>query len=195
MTLSELIHLFRQKNSLTFEELGQAAGVSKTTASRWESGDIKRLSPENKAKLSQLFDIDVDDYLSNHFFKPVLGEVKAGYDMFASQNILGYEEVTKREADQGDYYLKVKGNSMIGSRIYDGDLIYVQSTHSVENGEIAVVLINGDEATVKKVQRKDELFILEATNPDVENRYFSPLDIAELPVQIIGRVLKVNFKL
>ena len=58
----------------------------------------------------------------------------------------------------------------------------------MNNGDIGVVLI-GDEVTVKRVLRKDRVLILEAANPDVETRYFSPKEIRELPVQIIGRVI------
>ncbi len=115
--------------------------------------------------------------------------------MYAEENIMGYEEVSEDEGRQGDFYLRVSGDSMVNARICDGDLLYVKSCSDVESGQIAIVLIGDNEATVKRVIKKDHLLILEAANPNVENRYFNEKDIEELPVRIIGRVLynKVRF--
>lgn len=84
---------------------------------------------------------------------------------------------------------------MVNARICDGDLLYVKACNDVESGQIAIVLIGNEEATVKKVIKKDHILILEAANPKVENRYFDEKDIEELPVRIIGKVLynKVKF--
>ena len=90
-------------------------------------------------------------------------------------------------AKKGDYFLRIQGDSMEGSHIYDGDLVYVQKCDVVEDGKIAVVLI-GDEATVKKVRYKKNLMILEASNPKYEPKYFTPQEIEEIPVRILGRV-------
>ena len=109
--------------------------------------------------------------------QPILGYVKAGYDLFANENLLGYEEVSAREAAQGDYYLRVQGDSMTGSRIYDGDLVYVKSCSDVENGDIAVVLLNHSEVTIKKILKKEHTVILMATNPVVEPRVFTQEEI------------------
>ena len=76
---------------------------------------------------------------------------------------------------------------MEGSHIYDGDLVYVQKCDVVEDVKIAVVLI-GEEATVKKVRYKKNLMILEASNPKYEPKYFTPQEIEEIPVRILGRV-------
>lgn len=192
MTLQELITIFRARHNLSLEEVGDAVGVSRSTVSRWETGVIKKISLEKQERLSHLFKINVPDYLDYHFFKPVLGVVRAGYDLLAHQDIIGYEEVSKREYDQGDYFLKVVGDSMTGSRIYDGDLIYVKKTREIVSGDIAVVLIQGDEATVKRVILKDNLMILEATNPDYPTRYYNPEEVMMLPVEIIGKVLNVR---
>lgn len=192
MKLSELITVFRTRDQLSLETIGDAVGVSKSTVSRWETGVIKKISLEKQERLSDLFSIDVPEYLEHHFFKPVLGVVKAGYDLLADQNLISYEEVSKREYDQGDYFLEVKGDSMVGARIHDGDLIFVKHTAVLASGDIGVVLINGDEATVKRVVMKDDLLILESANPDYETRYFNEDDVMNLPVTIIGKVLNVR---
>ena len=81
---------------------------------------------------------------------------------------------------------------MIGSRIFEDDLILVQQTTDVNSGELGIVMINGDEATVKRVIKKENLLILESSNPQYETRYFTAKEVEALPVQIIGRVLKVK---
>lgn len=194
MKLCELITYYRSVNGLSLEAVGDYVGVAKSTIKRWESGESKNIPQAKLEKLSQLFDIDVNTFLNGQV-KPILGYVKAGYDLFAQENLLGYEEVTKKEAAQGDYYLKVQGDSMIGSRISDGDLVYVKSCKDVENGDIGVVLIDDQEVTIKKVIKKEHSLILMATNPAYEPRIFSEEEILTRRVQIIGKVLhsKIQF--
>jgi repressor LexA len=119
---------------------------------------------------------------------PVLGFVKGGYDLFAEENYIGEEEASLSDCKSGDYYLQVTGNSMNGVGIMDGSLVLVQQTGQLNSGEIGVVMID-QEVTVKKVIFKKNMMILEAANPDVDNRYFSSDEIQNLPVRIIGRVI------
>ena len=84
---------------------------------------------------------------------------------------------------------------MTGSRIYDGDLVYVKSCSNVESGAIAVVLLEYNEVTIKKILKKENTVILMATNPTVEPRVFTRQEIEEGQMQIIGKVLhsKIRF--
>ena len=66
--------------------------------------------------------------------KPILGTAKAGYGLFAEENILGYEEVSEKDNHHGDYFLKVTGDSMSGAKIHDGDLVYVKQCSDVNSG-------------------------------------------------------------
>lgn len=194
MKLSELIRYYRAVNSLSLEAIGDYVGVAKSTVKRWESGESKNIPDAKIDKLSELFGINVPAYLHDQV-KPILGYVKAGYDLFASENLLGYEEVTMKEAKQGDYYLKVQGDSMIGSRIYDGDLVYVQSCSDVDSGDIGVVLLDQSEVTIKKVIKNDHSIILMATNPKYEPKIYEYDELEKGALQIIGRVLhsKIQF--
>ena len=119
---------------------------------------------------------------------PLLVYAKAGYDLFAEENYLGEEETTLKERENGDYYLRITGNSMSGIGIMDGSLVLVRQCDSIASGKIAVIMID-QEVTVKRVIYKKGMMILEAANPDVESRYFTPQEIKELPVKIIGQVL------
>ncbi|MDE8256448.1 helix-turn-helix transcriptional regulator [Erysipelothrix rhusiopathiae] len=67
MTLQELVSIFRARHELSLEEVGDAVGVSKSMVSRWEAGIIKKISLEKQERLSDLFKINVTDYLVYHF--------------------------------------------------------------------------------------------------------------------------------
>jgi len=197
MELKDLISNYKRKYQLTNTEIANRVGVTKATVSRWVSGDVKRVQGETMERLTKLFGYDVDMVLNGQlieFNKPVLGYVKAGYDMFAEENYLGMEKVTADEEDKGDYFLQVVGDSMIGDGIVDGSLAYVLRCQDVPSGTVAVVLIGDDEVTIKRVIKKDKVIILESSNPQVANRYFSANEVDQLPVQIIGKVVYVKTK-
>lgn len=191
MTLQEIIQEYKEKTGASDSEIARRVGVTRSTTSRWSKGEIRRVSPEVLERLSELVGYNVEPALKGMDISvkiPVLGYVKAGYDLFAQENYIGEEEVSLSERKKGDYYLKVTGDSMNGIGILDGSLVLVKQCHNVENGHIGVVLI-GDEVTVKRIVYKDRMLILEAANPDVANRYFTPKEVKELPVQIIGQVI------
>lgn len=120
---------------------------------------------------------------------PVLGRIPAGTPVEAAENILDYIEVPVSEVKNGEYfYLEVKGDSMTGSRIYEGDRVLVRRQSDVENGEIAVVRVNYEAATLKKVKKIGSQIILYPDNPKYE-----PLIIKEDGAEIIGKVVKVEF--
>ena len=173
-------------------------GVTKSAVSKWLSGQVKKVKPETMERISELVGYDIAPILKGHvvsFKKPILGYVKAGYDLFREQQYLGYEEVNASENLQGDYFLQVVGDSMIGDGIMEGSLAYVKQCSQVANNSIAVVAIGDDEVTIKRVIQRPEVFILEASNPNVKARYFTYEEVESLPVRIIGKVLyvKTNF--
>lgn len=191
MNLQEIIQDFKERTRMSDAEIARRTGVSRSTAARWSNGSIKRINGDTVNKLSQLVGYNIVPVLKGmdpSVKLPVLGYVKAGYDLFAEENYLGEEEVSAQEAHKGNYYLKVSGDSMIGAGILDGSLVLVQQTDYLESGTIGVVLI-GDEVTVKRVVYKDRLMILEAANPDVHPRYFTQKEIDTTPVRILGRVI------
>jgi len=191
MELKELIREYKQKTGVSDSEIARRAGVTRSTVARWMSGEIRKVSAETMENLSSMVGYNIEPLLMGMDIAvklPVLGYVKAGYDLFAEESYLGEEEASLQERRRGDYYLKVTGNSMQGEGIMDGSLVLVKKCDAVESGTISVVLI-GPEVTVKKVLYKDSMMILEAANPDVENRYFSAQEVRSIPVQILGRVL------
>ena len=195
MQLKELLIQYEIQNDLSHLDVANKVGVSLSTYYRWINGESTKLKRNTIERLSNVLECDIDSVIEDtNRIKPIIGKVKAGYDLIAQQDIEGYVELGKADAQKGDYFLRVKGDSMEGSHIYDGDLLYVQICSEVPSGSIAVVLI-GDEATVKKVKYKNDLMILEASNPKYEARYFTAQEVETIPVRIIGivRFVRTDF--
>ena len=126
---------------------------------------------------------------------PVLGEVAAGLPMYAEENIIDYEELSPDIAREGDelFGLRIKGRSM-EPRMLDGDVVIVRKQEDVDNGDIAVVLVNGDSATVKKIKKGPDGVMLIPNNPAFEPMFYSNDDIQSLPVAILGKVVELRGK-
>ena len=126
---------------------------------------------------------------------PILGVIQAGEPIMAYQNVIGYEYLPYDIVKSDRYFgLKVIGDSMNNSRIHDGDIVLVRSQEEVENGEIAVVLVNGENATIKKFFKTDAMITL---MPDSSNKEHYPkfFDITKNEVRILGKVIKVIISL
>lgn len=123
---------------------------------------------------------------------PVLGYIAAGNPICADEHV---EEWTKipnlwNVKEKDVFILKVKGDSMIGSRIYEGDRVVVKVTDHVENGEIAVVNVDGYEATLKRVKKTENgQVILFPDNPK-----YDPIFITNENARIVGKVIQVMFE-
>lgn len=191
MNFKEYLKKYKEKMGVSNEYIASQLGVNRSTVTRWLKGDTKVTNPEVIEKLSFILGVDVASLINSEerYEKPVLGEVKAGYDLLIDENFEGYEQVTQDDYYRGDFFLRVVGDSMSGAHIHDGDLLYVKKCNDVPSGTIAVVLINRCEVTVKKVIKKEGLLILEPANPSVDVRYYSQEEVESLPVEIIGKAL------
>ena len=128
---------------------------------------------------------------------PVLGRVAAGIPIEAIENIEDYEEryISALE-DPRDYFaLRIVGHSM-EPRIWNGDVVIVHKQDDVDSGQIAVVLVNGDDATVKQLKKSSSGITLIGLNPTVYSPHFYTADeVISLPVRILGLVVEVRGKL
>jgi SOS regulatory protein LexA len=134
----------------------------------------------------------IDDNRHPILHVPVLGFIAAGQPILANEHIEEWTEIPNmwNLKEQEAIVLKVKGDSMIGSRIFEGDKVVVKLQQDVENGEIAVVNINGDEATLKRVKKTENgQVILYPDNPKYE-----PTFITNESARIIGKVIQVMFE-
>ena len=125
---------------------------------------------------------------------PVLGRVQAGVPIEAIEDVLEYEEITPEMASTGEFFaLAVRGDSM-EPRMREGDIVIVKKQHDVDSGEIAVVIVNGYDATVKKVIKRENGLVLQPTNPNHDIMFFTPEEVRELPVEVVGRVVELRAK-
>lgn len=122
---------------------------------------------------------------------PVLGKVKAGYNYLAEENVVGYESIDDVSNPEEYYALQVTGDSM-EPLFSDGDIAIVHKQDDFESGNTCIVLINGDEATVKKVVRMEDGIDLIAMNPYYPVRHFSSEEMKKIPVKIIGKVVEAR---
>lgn len=116
---------------------------------------------------------------------PILGTIACGTPILAQQDIIGYEYLLPGE--NITFCLKAKGDSMINARIFDGDIVYIHQQPDVENGEIAAVQIDGEEATLKRVYHIDGSVILRAENPNYKDMIFSKKDKKD--ICILGKAI------
>lgn len=191
MELKEIIKEYKNRYHMNNKELAEQFGVSHNTVCRWLRGEIKNLQDDTAQRMSSIMGFDVQSFLQGTVVdlkKPVLGMVKAGYDMFLDQDYLGEEIVSSEEYKSGDFFLKVKGDSMKDSGIIEGSLVYVKATNVVRNGDIAVVCVD-DEVTIKFYEkRKDEIALI-PSNPSYETKVFNTKDESKHNIKIIGKVL------
>lgn len=121
---------------------------------------------------------------------PIIGTIPAGKPALAVEHIEEWTEIPNmwNLKDGEVFVLNVKGDSMINSRIYEGDRVIVKIQQDVENGEIAVVNVNGEDATLKRVKKINGQVILYPDNPNYE-----PIFITNENARIIGKVIQVMF--
>lgn len=126
---------------------------------------------------------------------PVLGRVVAGIPIEAIEEVIDWEEIPQRLAASGKFFaLRVCGHSM-EPRILEGDVVIVRQQEDVDSGDIAIVMVNGDEATVKRVKKQEDGITLIATNTSVyEPHFYSNQEIRDLPVRILGKVVELRGK-
>jgi len=117
---------------------------------------------------------------------PLVGRVAAGVPVLAFENLEGYIKVDANIAGGSEVFsLKVKGESMVGAGMLDGDYVLVEAKKTAINGEIVVVRI-GDEATVKEFRKKGIRVRLVPHNPEFETLELHPGDDFEILGKVIG---------
>lgn len=127
---------------------------------------------------------------------PLLGKVPAGVPIEAIEEILGYEEIPASMLNNGDNYfaLKIDGDSMFPD-YKTGDIIIIKQQPDCNSGDDCIVMVNGDDATFKRVVKQEKSIILKPLNNEYEPYYFNEYEIMTKPVKIIGVAIEVRRKL
>lgn len=200
--LGKRLHDLRRARGLTLSEVAEAIGTSKQTISRYEKEIITNIPKEKIEQLARVLSVTPAELMgweSEALYEryenlspmggkriPILGEIACGKPIFAEEEHESYMCVG--EDTTADFCLRAKGDSMIGARIFDSDIVFIQKTSSVENGEIAAVIV-GDEATLKRVYYYPEKqkLILSPENPKYEPLVFIGSELED--IQILGRAV------
>ena len=196
------IRLLRKEANMTQQELASKLFVSQQAVGKWERGEATP-NPETIVAMSKIFGVSADTILGESApplstggsWVPVLGDVAAGIPIEAVENIVDYEEIDTAMASNGKYYgLRIKGSSM-EPRIREGDVVIVRQQEDADTGDTAVVLVNGESATVKRIKKEPDggLWLL-PNNPAYDPQHYSPAEVAEEPVRIIGKVVALRGK-
>lgn len=194
------LKLLRKQYGLSQADVGKVFHASQNTISQWESG-TRKPSYEVIQEIARYFNVTVDYILGNDSPNgkgvkiPVLGKVQAGIPIEAIEEIADYEEISEDMATKGDYFgLVIRGDSM-QPRMLDGDVIIVRQQEDVDNGDVAVVLVNGNDATVKKIKKTELGIQLIPYNPAFDIIFYTNDEIENLPVRIMGKVVELRGKL
>lgn len=190
----------RQAKHMTQTDVANYIGLTQGAYSNWERGETK-IDGVQLSRLAELFEVSVDyllgktDIPGNKYIRiPVLGRVAAGIPIDAIEEVIDWEDISAEAAGDGEYFgLQIKGHSM-EPKISDGDVVIVRRQPDVDSGDIAVVLVNGDDATVKRIKKSPQGVTLIPSNPAYEPMYYSNEEIESLPVQILGRVVELRAK-
>lgn len=206
MDLYERIESLCKQNGVNITEMCKNSGVTRSKLTDLKMGRIKSLSTGTLSKIADYYDVTVDyllgkteksadnvDALGKFGIFPisykkfrVLGEIACGEPIYADED---RETVILANSNiDADFCLYAKGDSMIGARIMDGDIVFIKQCSMVQNGEIAAVIIE-DEATLKRVYYYPEKtkIVLNAENPKYEPLVYIGEELES--VRILGKAV------
>lgn len=207
MNIGNRIKRKRLENNLTLEELGKKADVSRATMQRYESGKITNIPSDRIERISEALGVspafimgwedennepileNIPGIITPIKMKriPILGTISCGKPIFADQNYDGYFMIDTN-LPEADFVLKAKGDSMIEANIFEGDFVFFRKQRDVDNGTIAAVLID-EEATLKRVNKSNDMLILQPCNKNYEPLIYSKDD--DKNIVILGQMVGV----
>lgn len=193
--MGEQIKKRRMEMGFTQEELGEKLGLQKSAIAKYENGRVENIKRSVIKKMSEVLNCSPSyllgiDTVTHAQRIPVYGRVAAGIPIEAIENISDWEEIPA--SWQGNYSgLKVKGDSMV-PMIQDGDVLIVKNQNDAESGDIVIAIVNGEDATVKKLLKQGNGIVLQPLNPAYEPKYFTKENQETIPVTIWGKVIEIR---
>lgn len=203
------IKALREDNGLTQEEFGKSLSLGSSTVPKWERGLIVRPRPSMLNVIARMYEVSVDDLVSENGYYaktrglerggepkpsatslPMAGAAHAG-DPSQVFEVEGEEQWCPPEyAREGNFYVRVTGDSM-NNCLMDGQCALIDTHSEVGSGDIALVKVNGDDATIKRVKLMDGMVVLEpdSTNPAHRRRIIDGTDPDSPDVRLIGKVV------
>ena len=191
----EKLRSLRKERNMTQVDLAKALGLDKSSIAKYESAGIIP-SVETLQKIAAFFNVSIDYLLNAQLYDinnivnvEIIGTVVAGRDGIATYEFLGVSQAININDKEEYKYLKVRGDSM-SPQIMEGDLALVRLQSDVDSGDLAVVVIDGEEGVMKKIQKTENSISLISFNPMYETRVFVGKDMAK--IRIFGKVVKVE---
>lgn len=201
MSIGDRIKRRRQEIGLTVDQVAEKIGKNRATVYRYESSEIEKFPIDILSPLAEAlrttpaylmgWEESIGTSLPANIIPmpemrkiPLVGTIACGEPILAQENIEEYISIPKDLA--GDFALTCRGDSMINARIFDGDIVYIRQQDTVENGEIAAVLIDG-EATLKRFKRLSDRIILSPENPMYDPLVFRNEEMNT--VRILGKAV------
>lgn len=219
MTLGEIIKKYRSIHNLSMDAFSEKSGISKAYISLLEKNrhpktgkpiapsiqSIKQAADGMDMDFNTLFsmidgDVKISD--SGSYKKRtakgvvinVLGRVAAGIPIEAIEDVIDTEEISEEMAKTGEFFgLQIHGDSM-EPKFSDGDVVIVRKQNDAESDDIVIAMVNGDDATCKRLKKYKDGIALISTNPTYDPMYFSKEEIETKPVRILGRVVELRAK-
>ncbi len=194
----KIVERLCMSKGISITKLSEELGLSSSVVTGWKNGAAPRKS--TLKKIADYFGVSPDYLLGDSpksnkgVMIPLLGTVPAGIPIEAIENVLDYEEISSDLAATGEFFaLLVQGDSM-SPNLIDGDVVVIRQTPDVESGCVAIVLVNGSDATIKRLQKHEHGITLLPDNPMFKPIFFTEKEIAELPVVVIGQVVELRRK-
>lgn len=202
---SKNINYYINQSGKQQKEIAKDLGYNPTTFNTWCVGKIIP-SAGKVQKIADYFGIGKSDLLDDKSLLlgksrtigitiKVLGRVAAGLPIEAVENIIDTEEISEDMAKNGEYFgLQIHGDSM-EPRMYEGDVVIVRHQDDAESGDIVIAMINGNDATCKRLTKYASGIALASLNTKYEPMMFTNQEIIDKPVRIIGKVVELRGKL
>lgn len=201
MTFGKRLRALRNKKDITQADLAKVLGLGESTISFYESNK-REPDREKLLAIASYFNITTDELLGRDIPTllpesfplpiekipiPILGTAPCGPSDTAIQEILGYMYIDNRTAMQGEHFgLYARGDSMIPT-ISPGDRVVIRKQSTVDNGQVAVILIDKEETCIKRVFCDEGNCILQS-----DNQAYPPRNVKQEDVLILGRVIEVR---
>lgn len=202
------IKALREDSGLTQVELGKKLETESMTISRWERSEIVRPHPKTVEQLCEYFGVSSGDLLSENGYYaktrgmstiaprpatgslPIVGAAHAGDPSPAYELDGGTLDCPEEYCREGNFFIRINGDSM-DRQLVDGTYALIDVHAQVNSGDIALVKVNGDDATVKRVKFMDGIAVLEpdSSNPDHRRRMIDSSNPESPEVRILGKVV------
>ena len=190
------------KYDKTQQDLADYLGVGQSTVSMWVNG-VRTPRMDRIDAMARYFGVNRSDIMepwgephsAGSVSIPVYARVAAGLPFEAVEDIIDREEIPEAMAEQGPHFaVRIWGDSM-EPRMKKGDVVIVRKQTTADDGDIVIVTVNGTDATCKRFRKYADGIALISDNPAYPPMYFTPQEVDQLPVCIIGKVVELRAKM